>query len=142
MFLGTYRHQLDAKGRFRLPTKFKTELGESPVFAKGANGALYILSKKELEENIAPKLNNLSMFDESVQKPLRLLFASCFESEEDNQGRILLPKELRTFANLTKDIVLIGAFNRVELWSAEAWDKYSNGENFDSLTQNLADKGV
>ena len=53
MFLGTFRHQVDGKGRFRLPTKFKAELGESPVFAKGANGALYVLSRKELEENIA-----------------------------------------------------------------------------------------
>jgi len=142
MFLGTFRHQVDGKGRFRLPTKFKAELGESPVFAKGANGALYVLSRKELEENIAPKLANLSMFDESVQKPLRLLFASCFESEEDNQGRILLPKELRTYANITKDIVTIGAFNRVEIWNAEAWDKYSSGENFDNLTSALSDKGV
>lgn len=142
VFLGTYRHQLDAKGRFRLPAKFKAELGERPVFAKGANGALYVLSQKELTENIAPKIANISLFDESVQKPLRLLFASAFESEEDAQGRILLPKELRSYANLTKDIVSIGAFNRVEIWSAEAWDKYSSGADFDALSTELASKGV
>ena len=81
------------------------------------------------------------MFDSANQKSLRLLLASAFEAEEDNQGRILVPQELRDYAKIKKQIVFIGAGNRVEIWAEEVWEDYSTGD-FDSLASDLANLGV
>ena len=82
------------------------------------------------------------MFDTEAQKPIRALLASAFETEEDNQGRILLPQELRAYANMEKNIVTIGVGNRVEIWSEEKFDEYNSAENYDSASNELSKYGV
>lgn len=142
MLLGTYRHQLDQKNRFRIPAKLKASLGENFVLTKGTEGCLFLFSKKELEENIFNKIGNISMFDETAQKPLRLLLSSAYNAEEDNQGRILLQTELKNFAQIEKNIVFVGVGRRVEIWSEEKWDNYSQKTDFDTTVKHLKDYGV
>ncbi len=141
MLIGTYRHQLDQKMRFRMPAKFKDQLEPGFIVAKGTNGCLFCFSKQEFEK-LYEKLASVPMFDTEAQKPIRALLASAFETEEDNQGRILLPQELRAYANMEKNIVTIGVGNRVEIWSEEKFDEYNSAENYDSASNELSKYGV
>ena len=141
MFLGTYRHQTDEKARLRMPSKFKEGLGAGFIVAKGTNGCLFAFSKEEFE-NLYKKLENVSLFDIEAQKPVRALLASAFETEEDKQGRILLPQELRNYAKIVKNLVTIGVGNRVEIWSEENFNEYNSDESYDEATSALAKYGV
>lgn len=141
MFIGTYRHQLDEKNRFRMPSKFKDALDQGFIIAKGTNGCLFAFSSSEFEK-LYSKLENVSMFDLEAQKPIRAILASAFVTEEDKQGRILIPPELKAYANLTKNIVTIGVGNRVEIWSEENFNAYNTVESYDDASGALSKYGV
>lgn len=143
MLGGEYKHQCDAKYRLRIPAKLKKELGENAVITKGNDGCLFLLPKSEMD-NVLSKIENLSIFNSQLQKPLRFLFSSAVEIEEDNQGRFLLPASLREFAGITKDVVFVGVGNRAELWSEESWTKYcnDNSANFDDIISELGKNGI
>ena len=143
MLGGEYRHQCDAKYRLRIPAKLKKELGENCVITKGNDGCLFLLPKVEMD-NILNKIENLSIFNSQLQKPLRFLFSSAVEIEEDNQGRFLLPANLREFAGITKDVVFVGVGNRAELWSEDRWNKYclDNETNFAEIISELGKNGI
>ena len=141
MLIGSYRHMLDQKNRFRIPSKFKNGLGEGLVITKGSSSCLFVFSKEEFDK-LLDKTSNISIFDDEAQKPLRLVMSSAFEAEEDGQGRILLPAELKLHANIKKNIVLVGVGRRLEIWAEEVWDNYSNNQNFDESVKALKDRGV
>lgn len=143
MFLGEYTHSCDSKNRLRLPSKLKKEFGGGIVLTKGSDGCVFIVPKDKLDK-VFEKASELPMFDASVQKPLRLLFSSACELEEDAQGRFLLPQSLKDFAGIEKDVVFVGAGTRVELWAKERWEEYSlkNLQDFESLSQELGRYGV
>lgn len=143
MFLGEYKHACDDKNRLRLPPKFKKELTGSLVLTKGNDGCLFIVPKNQFEV-ILEKINNLPMFDSKAQLPIRMLFSSAVELQEDNQGRFLLPLNLKDFAKINKDVIFIGVGNRIELWSQENWNSYCEkaNSNFDQILSNLGEYGI
>ncbi len=143
MFLGEYSHSCDSKNRLRLPSKFKKESGSGFVLTKGSDGCVFVMPKDKLD-SIFEKANQLPMFDSSVQKPLRLLFSSACELEEDAQGRFLLSQSLKDFAGIKKEVVFVGAGTRIELWAKERWIDYSmkNLQDFETLAQELGRYGV
>ena len=143
MFLGEYSHSCDSKNRLRLPSKFKKESGSGFVLTKGSDGCVFVMPKDKLD-SIFEKVNQLPMFDSSVQKPLRLLFSSACELEEDAQGRFLLPQSLKEFAGIKKEVVFVGTGTRIELWAKERWIDYSmkNLQDFETLAQELGRYGV
>ena len=122
MLIGTYRHSVDAKKRMRMPSKFKAELGANFVITKGNSGNLFVFSNEQFSA-LYEKMVNLPLFDEEAQKPIRKFLSSAFEAEEDNQGRVLLPKELVKHAGIEKNMVFVGVGNRVEIWAEEIWEK-------------------
>lgn len=142
MLFGTYSHCLDQKNRFRIPPKFKSTLGENLVLTKGSGKCLYLFSADGMQEQVVNKLSNISLFDETAQKSLRLLLSSTFELEIDNQGRALLPQELRAYAGIDKQIVSIGVGSRVEIWAEGEWLKYSEGADIPKELSKLKDFGV
>jgi MraZ protein len=143
MFLGEYKHQMDEKSRLRMPTVFKKLLGKNYIVTKGTNACLFVFSANGAKELLADKLKETSLFDIKLQKATRLLFSSAFEVEEDNQGRMLLPKALREFASLNKDVVFIGVGNHIEIWNDKAWNNYQNdAEEFDEVLEGLSDYGI
>jgi MraZ protein len=143
VFLGEFEQKCDNKNRFRIPNKFKKDVNGEIVLLKGNDGCIFILSKNAFEELVS-KANELPMFDSKVQKPLRLIFSSASELDEDNQGRFLLPNNLKKYASIDKDIVFVGAGNRIELWAKEKWDSYCKSENthIQELLQGLGDYGI
>lgn len=142
MLFGTYSHCLDQKNRFRIPPKLKNGLGENLVLTKGSGKCLYLFSADEMQNQVVNKLSNISLFDETAQKGLRLLLSSTFELEIDNQGRALLPQELKAYAGIDKQIVSIGVGSRVEIWAEGEWLKYSEGADIPKEFAKLKDFGV
>ena len=142
MLIGTYYHQIDQKNRFRIPAKLKEKLGSDLVLTIGSGGALELFSSEELNDSVLSKLPNISLFDETAQKSLRILLSSAHELEEDNQGRFLLPQSLKTHANIVKDIVIIGVGNRAEIWAKERWEEYLSGADTSKELEALKDYGV
>jgi MraZ protein len=142
VLFGEFFHQIDAKGRVRVPGKLKSALGENAMITKGTNGCLFLFSSEELQTTVYEKLINVPMSDVEAARPLRIIFSSAQELEEDNQGRTMLPKNLREYAGISKDVVFIGVGNRAEIWNREAYDKYMNGADFDKALGTLKDYGV
>lgn len=140
MLIGTYRHSVDAKKRMRMPSKFKAELGANFVITKGNSGNLFVFSATEFSV-LHEKMIHIPLFDEEAQKPIRKFLSSAFEAEEDNQGRVLLPKELVKFAGIEKNLVFVGLGNRVEIWAEEKWEEEQDKEENTDLSI-LAKYGV
>ncbi|MBR2614349.1 MAG: division/cell wall cluster transcriptional repressor MraZ [Clostridia bacterium] len=137
MFDRLYRHQLDAKNRMRIPAKFRVELGANYVITCGTGGCLYVFKEEAMEE-LKEKLKKVSMFDKKRQDAIRYFLAHCWDAEEDGQGRILIPEELRRYAKFEKNLVCLKSTNWFELWNAEIWDKKMAEINFDDVADVLS----
>lgn len=143
MLLGTYYYSVDEKGRIRMPVKLKAQLGDNFVVTKGSNGCLFVFSQDELKSSIYDKLKELPLTAADAQKPLRMIMSSAFEVQEDSVGRFTLPAILREFAQITKNIVIIGVGSRCEIWSEERWNEYNDSEmSFDETFSKLGDFNI
>ncbi len=121
MFLGEYEHSLDEKGRLVLPRKFRDVLAEQPcVITKGQEDCLYVFAMEQFQEEVA-KLRTIPRTVRQGRKYVRSFGASALDQAPDRQGRIQIPERLREYANLGKDVVVVGALDRIEIWSTEAW---------------------
>ena len=139
LFIGEYRHSLDVKGRIIVPAKFRDGLGDKFVLTKGLDGCLFAYSKEEWA-NFEEKIKSLPLTNKDARAFVRFFFAGAVECEIDKQGRTLIPPMLREYAGLSKDIVIIGVSNRVEIWSQDKWDSYSEAEDLEA--DELAEKMV
>ena len=143
LFIGEYRHSLDVKGRIIVPSKFRDGLGDKFVLTKGLDGCLFAYSKEEWA-NFEEKIKTLPLTNKDARAFVRFFFAGAVECEIDKQGRTLIPPMLREHAGLNKDLVIIGVSNRVEIWSQEKWDNYSEAEDLeaDDLAEKMAMLGI
>lgn len=142
LLMGEYHHQIDEKSRIRIPAKLKDALGESPVILKGTDGCLFVYSQESMNAMFNSKFANNDFTQADKTRALRLLTSSTIITEEDKQGRILLPQNLIKHAGIVKNIVTIGAFDRVEIWSEERWNEYANldSEGYDKCLKKIACK--
>ncbi len=136
MFIGNFIHQIDQKGRIRVPAKFRTEIGNGYTILKGDNGCLKFYSEKETEA-LYEKLNQVPVTDTEGMKAVRMIMSSAYIPEEDSQGRFVLPQELRNFIKANKQIIFIGLGNRFELWSYDKWVEYSGEDTDKSFDDNI-----
>ncbi|HHW62068.1 MAG TPA: division/cell wall cluster transcriptional repressor MraZ [Syntrophomonadaceae bacterium] len=143
MFLGEYKHSIDSKGRVTIPARFRDELGSSFVATKGLDDCIFIYPLDEWKV-LDGKLRTLPFTRADVRSFVRFFFAGACELEMDKQGRILLPANLREYAGIEKDLVVIGVGSRVEIWSSETWAGYnqSTESSFESIAENLVDLGL
>lgn len=125
MFLGTYTPKLDDKGRLTLPAKFRDELRGGVMITKGQDHCLYVFTRDAFAE-VARKVASAPLTSEAARAFQRNLFAGTDDQNPDAQGRIAINVELRRWAGLTKDCVVIGAFTRAEIWDAQAWRRYQD----------------
>jgi MraZ protein len=136
MFLGTYTPKLDDKGRLTLPAKFREALAGGLMIAKSQDHTLAVYPRAEFEQlarrasETAPKTN------EQARAWLRNFAAGADEQHPDAQGRITLSAEHRRYANLSKDCVVIGAIDYLEVWDAQSWNDYqqTHEENFSAAS--------
>jgi len=140
MFMGEFRHSIDSKGRLIVPSKFREGLGDSFVVTRGLDHCLFAYPFEEWR-NLEQKLKQLPMNRGDARAFMRLLFSGAVDVEIDKQGRVLIPQNLRDYARLDREVVVLGVSSRVEVWSQELWEKYSDEatESFEELAEKLDD---
>lgn len=143
MLLGEYKHNLDPKGRLSIPAKFRNKFSEGIVITRGLDNCLFGFTKSEWLK-VVEKINSLPLSQSTARAFSRLMLSGAFETEIDNQGRILIPEILRNYANLNKKVVIVGVYSRIEIWSEENWQKYKKEteENSEEIAERLSDLGI
>ena len=121
MFMGTFHNSIDAKNRMIVPSKHRDQLGGRCILTDGMDNCLYIYPMAEWEK-LYDKISTLPQTDDDVRKYVRNTFSNAQECEIDKQGRILIPAELKKRVFIDKDLVTLGAMNRIEIWSKEVWE--------------------
>ena len=125
MFFGTYTPRLDDKGRIFLPAKFRDELAEGLVVTRGQERCLYVWSTEEFGK-FTERFRQTPVTNKNARDYVRMLFAGASDETPDKQGRITVAPMLRDYASLSKQCVVIGAMNRVEIWDSASWQAYSD----------------
>ena len=142
MFMGEFDHTTDPKGRLIVPSKFREELGDTFVVTKGLDGCLLAYAKPEWDR-VTTGLRELSLVTKNGRQFIRFFFAGAAEIEMDKQGRILIPEKLREFAGITKDVVSVGADNKLEIWSKDRYEGLETpSDAMDEIMERLSEMGI
>jgi len=143
MLIGEYQHNLDAKKRLAIPSKFRKELGEGAILTRGLDNCLFVFPIKQWEQ-LADKLGNLPMSQQGTRAFARLLLSGAVEVEFDVLGRILIPEYLKNYAGLKKAATVTGVHNRLEIWDSERWASYKEKleKDSDSIAEKLGELGM
>ncbi len=139
MFMGEYNHTIDAKGRLIVPTKFREQLGEAFVITKGNDGCLVIYTNEDWE-TFMKKIQALPA-KKDIRSYVRAVAGSATAVEADKQGRVLVPGNLREYAGLDKDVVLVGVIDKIEVWDKERWGAQTDIDNIDDIAEEMAELG-
>lgn len=123
MFLGTHSPKLDDKGRVILPAKFREELAGGIVLTRGQEHCIYVFSARDFEE-LHETIRQAPLTSKQARDFLRMFLSGASDQVPDKQGRVMIPVELREYAGLGKELCVIGAGNRAEIWDAAAWKTY------------------
>ncbi|SDK03971.1 transcriptional regulator MraZ [Cryobacterium sp. Sr8] len=123
MFLGTYAPKLDDKGRIILPAKFRDELSTGIVMTRGQENCLYVFSSREFED-LHEKIRQAPITSKQGRDFLRVFLSGASAETPDKQNRVTIPANLRAYAGLDRELTVIGAGSRVEIWDSEAWETY------------------
>ena len=142
MWYGEYLHTLDEKDRFILPAKFREKiktLDKKKFFiTRGLDGCLFLVFQ-DAWEKLENKLKSLSFTKKQSRSFNRLYFSGAVESDIDNQGRVTLPEYLKEFAQIQREITIVGVADRIEIWSKDSWNKFyqDNKKRFEEMAENL-----
>ena len=140
MLGGEYRHGLDPKNRVFIPAKLREELGETFVVVKDLRErCLKIYSQAEWDKYIAPIKNQERRLAEKV---LRFLSSSMSQVVPDSQGRILIPKDLVQYAEIERDVVVVGCYDYAEIWAEESYQRLKEEENLEEMIKDLESLGL
>lgn len=141
MFMSQYNHTIDTKGRLIVPSKFREMLGEDFVVTRGMDGCLFVYANDDWNA-FEQKLTALPIMNKEARQFARFFLAGAAQVEVDKQGRILLPANLREFAKLDKDVVLVGVGSRIEIWSRENWEEVNSDTSMDDIAAAMAGLGL
>ena len=143
MLIGEYEHSVDAKGRVIMPSKLREDMGEKFIITKGLDGCLFGFSKNEWQ-NFEEKLKTLPLTNKNARDFVRFFLSGAIECEIDRQGRFLIASNLREYASMEKDIVIIGVGTRLEIWAKDKWEEYNTDKNIsaDEIAENMTLLGI
>ena len=142
MFIGEYRHTIDDKGRTSIPSKFRAELASGCVVTRGLDKCLWVYSKDEWQK-LADKISELPITQKNARSFSRLMLAGATDASLDRVGRINLPSYLREYSNISKDVVIVGIYSRIEIWPADVWANFKKEmeDSGDEIAENLSEIG-
>ena len=132
-FLGTYSPRLDEKGRLILPAKFRERLAPGLVLARGHERCIFVFPADVFESLIGDR-QGAPLTNKEARDYLRMLLSGASDEIPDKQGRVTVPANLRRYAGLERELAVIGAGSRLEIWDAQAWADY-----LDHQEQSFAD---
>ncbi|MFC1612430.1 division/cell wall cluster transcriptional repressor MraZ [Patescibacteria group bacterium] len=143
MFIGEYHHNLDEKGRLAIPVKFRIALEGGIVVTRELDSCLSLYPSGEWDKR-AEKLAKIPSAQTDPRSFVRSQLSGAMDLKLDSQGRIVLPDYLRKYAGLKKEAVVIGLYNRLEVWSKEAWETYRTQMEARSneVAEKLGDFGI
>ena len=138
MFIGEYHHSIDDKGRLIIPSKFREELGNNFIITRGIENCLFVYSLDSWNE-IVRKIESLPFTKKDARTFARFFLSGASEAEFDKQGRINITSPLISYANITKECVVIGTGDRLEIWSEESWNDFftSAKDSMSDIAENL-----
>ncbi len=138
MFLGTHEPLLDEKGRLILPARFRDELASGLVVTKGQEHCLYGFPAAEFG-SLTEAMRQAPVTSKGARDYMRVMFAGAHDEIPDKQGRITIPPQLRSYAGLARECVVIGANTRIEIWDRAAWTAYLNSQeqNFAEISEEV-----
>ena len=138
MFMGEFHHNIDDKKRLIIPSKFRSELGDKFVITRGIENCLFAYSISDWEKIVA-KLQSLPFTKKDARQFIRFFMSGAIVAEFDKQGRITLNSPMVDYANINRECVIIGAGDRLEIWSVEAWNEFFNSakDNMSDIAENL-----
>lgn len=143
MFIGEYSHTIDEKGRLAIPSKFRAVLSKGAVVTRGLDQCLFVYPSNEWKK-LAKKLASLPISKSNTRAFARLMLAGAMDVVLDVQGRMIMPEYLRAYAHLSKNVVLAGLYNRLEVWDKRIWNSYKNKTEKGStdIAEQLGELGV
>ncbi len=127
MFAGEFTHNVDAKGRIIIPAKFREQLGEHFMVANWFDGCLALFTMEGWEE-FAKKLTSIPTNQKSSRFLQRTLLAGASEEESDKQGKVVLNQGHRTYADISKEVKIIGVGAHIEIWASDNWNSYAQSD--------------
>ena len=144
MFRGRYTHGIDSKGRLSIPSRFRETLSErydSRLVITAYDSCLiaYPLAEWQLLEE---KVAALPEFKKDTKAFLRFFYSSATDCPIDKLGRVLIPQALRDYAKLEKDVILVGAFRHMEIWSKALWDRAEAAASQEDIVNTLERLGL
>ena len=143
MLTGQFNHSIDAKGRLIIPSKFRENLGENFVITKGLDGCLFLYPDSEWKI-FEEKLRTLPLTNKDARIFTRFFLGSAVDGGLDKQGRVLISSALRNFADLEKEVVLVGVLDRVEIWDKAKWEENNTAieDNMDDIAGRMEELGL
>jgi MraZ protein len=123
MFLGTHTPKLDDKGRIILPAKFRDELARGLVLARGQERCIYVFTAEGFAEQVE-RIRQAPLTSKLARDYVRIFLSGASDEIPDKQHRVTVPLALREYAGLDRDLTVIGAGDRAEIWATDAWDAY------------------
>lgn len=143
MLIGEYKHTLDPKKRLAIPAKLRKEVGEHAILTRGLNNCLSLYPMAQWNR-LTEKLGSLPVGQGDTRAFLRTMFAGAVEVEMDQLGRILIPDFLKQYAELSTKAVIVGVYDRLEIWNEERWETYRREaeKSTDVIAEKLGELGL
>lgn len=141
--MGEYQHNVDPKGRLIIPSKFREHLEDAFVLTRGLDNCLFGYPMNEWRK-LEEKLKELPVTKKDARAFTRFFFSGATEVEIDKQGRINIPNNLRSYAKMDKECIVLGVSNRLEIWAKEAWENYfeQSEDSFNDIAENMIDFNI
>lgn len=138
MFFGSYSHSLDDKNRLMIPRKMRESLGSKLYMLKGYDGAISVYEEHAFEALMA-KLNEMAYNKADTRSFVRSQLANTFELDMDKLGRIQIPTPIINKFNISKEVVVLGAGDHIEIWNKQSFEDYqsANEPRFEEIAENL-----
>lgn len=141
MFRGGFAHSIDDKGRMIIPQKFRLLLGEKFVITKGLDKCLWLFAEDEFRK-LDEHLKAQPMLDPNAVRLQRFFSGEAVDGTTDAQGRVALPSNLRGYAGIEKEVMIVGAGNRIEIWRKSGWDGLSDSLSDELIRESAREIGV
>ena len=141
MFYGEYEHTIDDKNRLTLPVRFRDALAEGVVLARGIEKSIDVYPRESWDANVE-RIAELDSLTREAREMKRFVFAGAAVTDLDKQGRVLVPPHLATHAGLSKEVVLAGVHDHIEIWDRSEWTTHLNAieGSAGDVAERLADR--
>ena len=145
MFLGNFNYSMDAKGRISIPARMRkfvsSESNDTFVLTRGSSKCINIYPMDYWKELVASKLDKLNTFDPQDAKFMRMFLQEAAEDKFDSQSRLLVPKKLIEFAEIDKEVLILGMNKYIEVWNPQLYDNYLKGieDSYESIAKEVMD---